>query len=53
MPIDELKLVLLKMRLLLALSIDEELISDKLKYKICDEKSQNCFVIFNLFIEKK
>ena len=53
LSIDELKLPLLKISLLLALLNDEELFIDKLNYKIYDEIFQNLLAIFNAFIEKQ
>ena len=53
LSIDELKLSLLKIRLLLALLNDEELFTDKLNYKIYDERLQTLLLIFNSFIEKQ
>lgn len=53
LAIDELKLSLLKIRLLLTLLNDEELFTDKLNYKIYDERFQSLISIFNSFIEKQ
>ena len=48
---NELKLVLLKMKLLLALLNDEELFSDKLNYKIYDERFKQLIGTIQNFID--
>ena len=47
----ELKLVLIRMKLLFAMLNDEELFTDKLNYKIYDNRFQNLISIFKSFIE--
>ena len=49
----ELKLSLLRIRLLLALLNDEELFTDKINFRIYDERFQDLLSQFNAFIEKQ
>ena len=53
LSIDELKLSLLRIRLLLNLLNDEELFTDKLNYKIYDERFETLLSIFKSFIEEQ